>query len=255
MGKQLEETCRCRGGQAGLVQCRSGSSAKRRLPNGAKEEIQNSMPAKEVWRRLPPFAVAMLALALTGCATMDRDECLMADWRSVGFEDGRNGQLTSYVGEHREACAGHGVTPNLTEYLAGHSQGIAEYCRPQNGFRLGQSGQAYRGECPAGLEADFVESHADGYGLYERREEVNRLRREVDLSLYREDQLQQMITQKRGVLASPDTSREQREDIRAEIEELVDERWELRRAIGRLEFRLEQALHDLDTYQKNLEGR
>ena len=147
------------------------------------------------------------------------------------------------------------VTPNLAEYLAGHSQGIAEYCRPQNGFRLGQSGQAYRGECPTGLEAAFVESHADGYGLYERREEVERLRREIDLSLYREDQLQQMIIQKRDLLASPETSREQRGDIRAEIEELVDERWELRRAIGRLEFHLEQALHDLDTYQKNLDGR
>ena len=225
------------------------------MPNSIKEEIQHTMPEKDIWRRLQPFAFAMLALALTGCATMDRDECLMADWRNVGFEDGRGGQLTNYVGEHREACARHGVTPNLTEYLAGHSQGIAEYCRPQNGFRLGQSGQAYRGECPAGLEAAFVESHAGGYGLYERREEVDRLRSEIALNLYREDQLQQMIIQKRDVLASPETSREQRGDIRAEIEELVDERWELRRAIGRLEFHLEQALLDLDTYQKNLEGR
>ena len=185
---------------------------------------------------------------------MDRDECQMADWRSVGFEDGRNGHLSSYVGEHREACAGHGVTPNLTEYLAGHSQGIVEYCRPHNGFQLGLSGHSYRGECPAGLEAAFVAGHADGYGLYERRREVDRLRRELDLNLHREDHLQQMIIKKRALLASPEVSREEREDIRAEIEELVDERWRKRRAIRRLDFRLEQALLDLDTHQNNLDA-
>lgn len=225
------------------------------LTGDEEQEIEEEVrePVLELRRRWPPLAFAILALALSGCATMDRDECLMADWRSVGFEDGRDGHLSSYVGEHREACAEHGVKPDLTEYLAGHSQGIVEYCRPHNGFQLGLSGHAYRGECPAGLEAAFVASHANGYGLYQREREVDRLRFELDQNLSREDHLQQMIIKKRALLASLENSREEREDIRAEIEELVDERWRKRRAIRRLEHRLEQALLDLDTYQEELE--
>ena len=200
-------------------------------------------------------AAVVLALSMAGCATLDREECFMADWRTVGFEDGRNGHLSSYVGKHREACAAHGVAPDLEAYLAGHARGIAEHCRPQNGFQLGLHGRAYRGECPAELEAAYVASHTDGYRLRERRAVVERLRRQIDQNLEEEDQLNQTIFERRETLAAPETSRRQRRAIREEIEELVIERRRSLRVIRRLEDDLDQALLDLESYQRYLDAR
>lgn len=201
-------------------------------------------------------AIVVLTLALGGCATLNEDECVTADWRTIGFEDGREGRLTSYVGAHREACAEHGVTPNLDAYLTGHAQGITEHCQPENGFQLGLHGRAYRGECPAGLEAAFVARHADGYVLYERRVEIDELRREIDRRLEEEDRFRQTIFEKRAALADYETSRRQRRAIRAEIEELVVERRRNLRIVSRLEDTLERALLDFyESHQEYLGGR
>src|SRR3989337_3049438 len=94
-------------------------------------------------------STAILLLALSACATMDRNECLTVDWQTVGFEDGVAGYSGDRIGQHRKACAKHGVTPDLTAYQAGREEGLREYCVPANGFRLGSQGGSYSGMCPA----------------------------------------------------------------------------------------------------------
>ena len=47
-------------------------------------------------------ALAGWLLFTTGCATMGKDECLSADWRTIGFEDGAGGYPASRIGQYRQ---------------------------------------------------------------------------------------------------------------------------------------------------------
>ena len=97
--------------------------------------------------------VTMLAIlmVLAGCASLGKEECLNADWRTIGYEDGTRGYSGSRIASHRKACAKHGVTPDLDQYEEGRLLGLREYCTPRNGYRLGTMGKGYNGVCPSDL--------------------------------------------------------------------------------------------------------
>lgn len=87
--------------------------------------------------------ITVLALgvpALGGCASMNKDECLALDWRTIGYEDGVAGHSGDRVAQHRKACGKHGVVPDLDRYQQGRSEGLQEFCRPIAGFRYGARG-------------------------------------------------------------------------------------------------------------------
>ena len=77
----------------------------------------------------------LLAL-LAGCASLDKDECRTADWYAVGLEDGARGRALDRLGDHRRACAEHGVTPHTERYLAGRSEGLRSFCTYERGFGM-----------------------------------------------------------------------------------------------------------------------
>src|SRR5687768_8854199 len=116
---------------------------------------------------LIPFAVT--ALALSGCSSMSESECLAMDWRMIGYEDGTSGYSGNRIGQHRKACGKHGVMPDLGEYQAGREQGLREFCKPANGFRIGSRGTGYNGVCPADLDDEFVTAYQSGRQLYTLR--------------------------------------------------------------------------------------
>jgi len=120
-----------------------------------------------------------LALLAAGCATLDRSECREADWRTIGLEDGAAGRAVSYIGNHRRACAEHGVTPDLAAYRGGHAIGLRQFCTPAKGFSQGRAGRRYNGICPAELEGGFLAAHATGNRLYDLNSEIDRLRRDA----------------------------------------------------------------------------
>lgn len=111
------------------------------------------------------FPAALLVL-LTGCATMNEEECQNADWAMIGYEDGSRGYPGNRIGKHREACAKHGVTPDLDAYGSGRKRGLVEFCQPGNGYRAGSHGYHYQGVCPASLETAFLAAYQDGRKLY-----------------------------------------------------------------------------------------
>jgi len=117
-------------------------------------------------------SAALLVLA-AGCATLDKNECLRADWYAIGLEDGARGQAVERLGDHRRACAEHGVTPQTERYLAGRTEGLKSYCTYEKGYSVGRSGQSYAGVCPAG---NFVPGYQRGkeiYDLQRRLDAVN----------------------------------------------------------------------------------
>jgi hypothetical protein len=186
---------------------------------------------------------------------MDKAECRTADWRSVGYEDGRKGLSETALGSHRKACADHGVTPDFTAYMDGHGRGIAQFCRPQNGYRLGTNGYRYGGVCPAALEAAFLDAHADGFGLYKRRATVNRLRKRINRKHNRSKTIERLLANKTASLISHRTLPSQRLTIGVEIKQLTEERFQIERSIEELEIDLEQARRDYQGYSESLARR
>jgi Protein of unknown function (DUF2799) len=109
----------------------------------------------------------LLLLVLAGCASLDKDECRSADWYAIGLEDGARGRPVERLGDHRRACAQHGVAPQPERYLAGRNEGLKTFCTYERGFSHGRQGQAYAGGCPAQLAAGFQAGYQTGRELHE----------------------------------------------------------------------------------------
>lgn len=117
------------------------------------------------------YALYLLPLVLfvgfiSGCATLSKNECLTANWRNIGYEDGVKGYSQSRMGDHRRACAEHGITLNREDYLNGRAEGLRVFCQPIRGFRYGRQGSNYRGVCPHDLEAAFLDAYNYGRNIY-----------------------------------------------------------------------------------------
>jgi hypothetical protein len=182
-----------------------------------------------------PMPLTILLAALGGCAGMDADECRTADWRAIGYEDGIQGQSAAYFGTRRKACAEHGVSADFDAWLAGRGEGVAHFCRPQNGYQLGAQGHPDPGVCPVVLEAAFVAAHAAGYGLYERGALVDRLRRKLHHSRRRAQEIEHLLAERTALLLAPHLAGAERARIAVDLKQLTEERIDLARAIERLE--------------------
>jgi hypothetical protein len=157
-------------------------------------------------------SLAVLAL-LAGCATLDKEECLRADWYAIGLEDGARGQPLERAGDHRRACAEHGVTPKIEPYLAGRNEGLKSYCTYEKGYSVGRSGQSYSGACPAGLAGDFTAG-------FQRGREIHDLRRRLDTV---EEQIRKTKAALAAGIPNPRTrsaEAERLEDLSREAEQL-----------------------------------
>ncbi|MFT6389617.1 MAG: hypothetical protein ACJAUP_003010 [Cellvibrionaceae bacterium] len=69
---------------------------------------------------------------------MNKNECLTAGWRAIGYEDGSRGLSTDRFGKHRKACLKHAITADFDAYRSGHQQGVRSYCKTETGYNLGK---------------------------------------------------------------------------------------------------------------------
>jgi hypothetical protein len=200
-------------------------------------------------RRLP---LTILLCALAGCAGMDAEECASADWRAIGYEDGVQGQSAARFGSHRKACAGHGVRADFDAYLAGRAAGIAQFCRPHNGYQLGLQGAPYAGVCPAELEDAFVAAHAEGYGLYERGAALDHLRKRLHYSQERARSLEYRLAEGTALLIAPNLTPTERATLVIELRQLTEEKLDLERSIDQLEQDYAAAELEYEGYRRYL---
>lgn len=241
------------------------------------------------------LAVAFL-LALGACSSsgMDEAECKTADWRAVGYEDGARGASPESFGARRKACAEHGVTAGFDRYLAGHAQGLeqyckpqkgyrlgaggtrysgvcpdylepaylaaharglAEFCRPQNGFTLGARGGRYSGVCPAHLDVAYRAAHADGYGLYERQAAMNSIAQQIASNRERSKEIEFQVVEKTALLISPAVLATERAIIAVELKQLAEEKTAADRAVYQLEGDYAAAQRDYQAYRNHMESR
>ena len=186
------------------------------------------------------IVVAIAAVGLAGCATMSEEQCLAGDWYGQGFNDGAAGHAYSRLNDHTEACARHGVYPDPSAYSAGRDQGLRQYCTPANGFRVGRSGSAYSGVCPADLERDFLYGHADGRLLWDADQRVNSAVNAENQARNRIRQLEADIRVEEDSLSDSALTDAQRDTIRARIRRMrddIDRAWDdVRRAERDVEY-------------------
>ena len=160
-------------------------------------------------------------LLLASCATLDKNECLQANWNDLGARDGQSGYPATRLEEHRSACRDHGVVPDDRAYLAGREQGLRYYCTAETGFREGRRGATYQRVCPLEAEASFIPEYERGRELYQLEQDASGL--------------QNKIAEHERALDDSRLTREQRYDHRRELDYLYRELASLRRQMDRLQ--------------------
>ncbi len=179
------------------------------------------------------FVISLLAtssLLVSGCATMDKSQCEVANWEVIGLEDGARGKPGSYIGKHRSACAEYGIAPNLEQYLAGHKQGLKQYCTYQSGFDLANSGNNFSHICDSTNKSEFLSGYNKGKQYYIVRSEINDIEANINQSHNKLNKLEQQIKNNEAIIIAGKTSANERRLlldeislIRSEIEQIVIE--------------------------------
>jgi hypothetical protein len=184
-------------------------------------------------------------LVLNGCASMNADECAMSEWHTIGFEDGSRGYTAERLGDHRKACARHGVSPDLRAYQAGRDEGLQQFCQPARGFGLGENGGRYNGVCAGHLEPPFLDAYRSGYHLYNLRSNVSSATHQIDARKRELDDIKEKIRSKEAALIDKDTATEERVLLLADLKDLSER-------TGQLESEIYQLIDDRARHEEQL---
>ena len=123
------------------------------------------------------YPAALLAL-LGACASLTKDECLNANWQSIGYNDGARGRLESYITRHFDACSKVGITPDVQAWQSGRVQGLPLYCTPSNAYSVGRAGNDLSPVCPASQQRALFQSWDWGQEYYLITQQISDLEEE-----------------------------------------------------------------------------
>ncbi|MGH8495990.1 MAG: DUF2799 domain-containing protein [Gammaproteobacteria bacterium] len=182
---------------------------------------------------------------LGGCASMSGEECALSDWRTIGFEDGSQGYTADRLGDHRKACAKHGIAPDLRTYQAGRDEGLELFCQPSRGFSLGASGGHYNGVCSADLEPGFLDGYHSGAELYSLRAAVNSATHQIHARESELERSEDLIREKEAALIDSETTTDERIMLLADLKDLSER-------TGQLEAEIDLLIDDRARHQERL---
>ena len=199
--------------------------------------------------------VALSIAGLSGCASMNADECATSDWSAIGYEDGSRGYTADRFGNHRKACAKHGVTANFQSYRLGRDQGLEDFCQPGRGFSYGANGGHYNGVCAAGMEPEFLEAYRAGHKLHTLRANVSAANSRL-YSLESElDNTKNRIVAAELLLINSETTTDERVALLVELKELSERKGKLKGEIKQVVADLARFEQDLQYYEQTVAAR
>lgn len=120
-----------------------------------------------------------LVLVLAACASMDKNQCVNADWYAIGLEDGARGRAVERLGDHRRACAEFNVTPDTNRYLAGRNEGLKSFCTYERGYSEGRAGNMYHAACPLPAASAFLAGYNRGRELHDLHNRFDEVQRDI----------------------------------------------------------------------------
>ncbi len=183
---------------------------------------------------------------------MSANECLTVDWRTVGYEDGVAGYSGDRIGQYRKACAKHRVTPDLAQYQSGRDQGLREFCKPANGFRIGARGNGYNGVCPADLDGAFTSAFQSGRQLNTLRNRVANASHQL-ISMHEElKRIDEDLIKIAADILDPKTNNEERAQLLLDTKRMAERRGKLKADIPQIEKDLDYYQRELDDYRATL---
>ncbi len=198
--------------------------------------ISGNTPCGKQWLKITTMTAAILVLA--GCATLSKEECQVADWNTIGFEDGARGMTTSRIANHRKACAEHGIQPDMAAYQAGHAKGVRSYCQPAKGYRLGTRGRSYNGVCPADLENPFLAAYKEGKKIHAITRSISTKKRQVKAKQKELKTVKEQLAEKEALIIGSGTPPAQRAVLMTETKELNQKQGTLESQLRDLELEL-----------------
>ncbi|HEU0223240.1 MAG TPA: DUF2799 domain-containing protein [Paracoccaceae bacterium] len=104
--------------------------------------------------------------ALPGCEPerapqASAETCRPENWQRLGYAAGLAGEPRESLSALITACAPYGPA-NETAWGIGYDRGLAEYCTPENAYRLGRLEEPVRAVCPADKKEAFDKAYAEG---------------------------------------------------------------------------------------------
>lgn len=188
------------------------------------------------------FLLLAVSLLLASCQTLSKDECIAADWRVIGEQDGSEGRdPQKRFGNHAKSCERANVVPDQTAWNEGYQRGLLKFCTPLRGLSHGQSGSAYHNVCPPQLEAGFLSGYRLGLEESSTKGNIRNLEGRIRSAEYSIDDLEEKIS--KGKVDQDDARRE----IRRHRQDIRDWNREIGRAeayLGEIQRRIEYFTSD-----------
>lgn len=184
-----------------------------------------------------------------GCAgqpSVSENQCRAGDWETLGYRDGSQGQATSRLLAHQEACGEHGIVPDRASYMAGWNDGNVTYCVPETAYSLGERGKALNAVCQGASRGLFIAAYEDGRALYVARDRVQRIDREIRHGENRLQTIDREMIEVNAAQLDPQLDAEQRVLLVADFKALLDERDRIETELPHLYVELQRAQDQLD---------
>lgn len=103
---------------------------------------------------------------LSGCATLSKQECMVGDWQTIGYNDGVAGYHSERLASHTKACAKASVTPDYRAWERGRQFGLKQYCTVNNAYNVGRRGRQLNNVCPAASAGVLQRANQQGLDYY-----------------------------------------------------------------------------------------
>lgn len=182
------------------------------------------MPGAATQKLRALVTITVAATLLASCASLDESQCLLADFRFLGEEDGEKGRPRTRIDTYEKDCGEYGLSVDRQAYALGWEEGIVKFCTRDNGYEYGLGGNHYQKSCPVELADTFFNAYQLGRAVYTAKTEVERL--ETDISRLGDK------------LAKDDLKSDQRAELREDRNDAKDD---LRKAERQLDIAEDEA--------------
>lgn len=135
-------------------------------------------------------------LVISGCASLDKDECQTVNWNELGRSDGAKGYSSTRLGDHAKACREYGIEPDAASYQLGREDGLRVYCTTDNAFQAGKANISFNNVCPAPIAAKLQASYRDGQIIHEIEAEMSAIQSYQAQERLKKDQTKSLSTYK-----------------------------------------------------------
>lgn len=110
------------------------------------------------------FFFILLIVFISGCTTLSKKECETMNWESAGYNSALKGEPAgSQIRELKNLCVNrYNTSIDAEAFARGYEKGQAQYCTELNLYKLGISGQTYKGICDNHSNGRSVKSFGEG---------------------------------------------------------------------------------------------